>query len=177
MEEQDIDDMKLTIHGIVVENALKHTSDFAEFLEVINEVKNAVDLDVLCEISFKMCRSLYPDEYTQLIEQMCQLHEATNKYSEGKIYKLITTCDDDVYVGSTCQSLNRRMQLHRCTATKRCNQKVYHHLNNVGWDNVTIELIEPYPCTSKAELEGREAHWINELKPTLNTNRPRTLHN
>jgi hypothetical protein len=36
-----------------------------------------------------------------------------NKYSEGKIYKIVCKITGDVYFGSTIQSLNTRMREHR----------------------------------------------------------------
>jgi group I intron endonuclease len=98
-----------------------------------------------------------------------------NNYEHGKIYKLVNTVDDDIYVGSTHHPLVKRLSLHKSHA--KCKKsKVYRHLNEVGMENVQIELLEEYPCTSKKELESRERYWIETLKPTLNKNIPsRTL--
>lgn len=100
-----------------------------------------------------------------------------NKYEHGKIYKLVNDIDDDIYVGSTHHPLVKRLSLHRSHAKgKRRNCKVYGHLNEVGLENVRIELIEEYPCTCRKELEDRERYWIENLKPSLNKNMPsRTL--
>lgn len=100
-----------------------------------------------------------------------------NKYEHGKIYKLVNTVDNDIYVGSTLHPLVKRWSLHKSHAKgKNKNNKVYGHLNDVGLGNVRIELIEEYSCTSKRELESRERYWIEHLKPTLNKNIPsRTL--
>lgn len=96
-----------------------------------------------------------------------------SKYENGKIYKLVNTIDDNIYVGSTHHSLIYRYQMHRSHAKgKNKNNRVYRHLNEVGFNNVRIELIEAYPCTDKKELEKRERYWIETLKPTLNKNIP-----
>ena len=34
-------------------------------------------------------------------------------YSKGKIYKILNTIDDEIYVGSTCETLSQRMARHR----------------------------------------------------------------
>jgi hypothetical protein len=47
----------------------------------------------------------------------------------------------------------------------------------VGWDNVKIVLIEACPCSNKDELLRHERRWIDELKPSLNINRPIYLEN
>lgn len=94
-----------------------------------------------------------------------------NKYEHGKIYKLVNTIDDDIYVGSTHHPLVRRLCLHKSHG-KRRNSRVYSHLNEIGFDNVRIELIEEYPCTCRKELEDRERYWIENMKPSLNKNMP-----
>jgi hypothetical protein len=43
-------------------------------------------------------------------------------------------------------------------------------MNSLGHDSFRIELIENYPCESKAELLRREGIIIRELEPTLNAN-------
>jgi hypothetical protein len=91
----------------------------------------------------------------------------------GKIYRLINTIDNDEYIGSTCNRLSHRLSVHKCHAKTKREIKVYKHLNEVGWDNVRIILIQEYPCQSKMELERQEAHWIRELKPSLNCKIPR----
>ena len=42
-------------------------------------------------------------------------------------------------------------------------QKLYEYINDIGWDNVTIELIEEYPCETKKELNTREKYYINQF--------------
>ena len=34
-------------------------------------------------------------------------------YSKGKIYKILNTIDDEIYIGSTCETLGQRMSKHR----------------------------------------------------------------
>lgn len=92
-------------------------------------------------------------------------------YQNGKIYKIVNTVDDKIYVGSTTLSLTKRFKLH-----KNPNQKwfccCYEHFINVGFNNVDIELIEDYPCDTKKELLEREKYFINELKSELNIQSP-----
>ena len=91
-----------------------------------------------------------------------------NCYQNGKIYKLINSVDNEIYVGSTYTLLNVRMHKHKAMAKKRPNQLVYSHLNLVGWDNIEIALVELFPCANKLELEIRERYWIEQLNPKLN---------
>jgi hypothetical protein len=72
-----------------------------------------------------------------------------------------------IYIGSTTSTLSKRKGDHKSSARNRA-YGVYTHLNTVGWENVQIVLIELFPCDSKIELEKRERHWIDLLKPALN---------
>ena len=38
---------------------------------------------------------------------------ASKDFKNGKIYCIRNTIDDDIYVGSTCQPLSKRMAKHR----------------------------------------------------------------
>jgi hypothetical protein len=92
-----------------------------------------------------------------------------NRYSTGKIYKLVNDVDNRIYIGSTCMPLAKRKSTHKALARKRPNQNVYSALNAVGWDNVRIILIENVFCNSKEELLSREQYYIDLLRPSLNS--------
>lgn len=87
-------------------------------------------------------------------------------YSLGKIYKIINSVNDKVYIGSTTRKyLSSRMSNHRADA-KRCANfgKLYRAMNKIGSDKFSIELIEDYSCESKAELEAREYSIMKKYK-------------
>ena len=90
-------------------------------------------------------------------------------YQNSKIYKLINSIDDQIYIGSTCQTLTTRISKHKNDAQRYPARPVYRHLNIIGLNNVSIILIEFYPCINKLELEQRERHHIGLLKPQLNS--------
>ena len=94
--------------------------------------------------------------------------DSVNKYSTGKIYRLWSTEVDDIYVGSTCAPLHKRLYWHR-EASNQKQYKLYEAMRDLGRDAFQIELIEDYPCETVYELHRREGHWIRLLKPTLNT--------
>ena len=87
-------------------------------------------------------------------------------YSEAKIYKILNTVDDEIYVGSTTQPLSKRMRKHRMNAKYRAT-KFYQHMNNIGIHNFYIELIQKFPCNSNEELYTKEGEWIRKIG-TLN---------
>lgn len=92
-------------------------------------------------------------------------------YKNGKIYKLVSRDPKivDIYIGSTCTNLCKRIAFHRETALEAQNRKLYKFING-NWENWRIILIELYPCNSKQELLQREQYYIDLLKPTLNDN-------
>ena len=92
-----------------------------------------------------------------------------SRYNKGKIYRLVNSVDNEVYVGSTCGSLPKRLYDHKSMGKKKSSIRVYAHLNAIGWASVSIVLVEEYVCENKMQLERRERHWIEVLKPTLNT--------
>jgi group I intron endonuclease len=95
-----------------------------------------------------------------------------NAFKNAKIYKLTNTVDDEIYIGSTSSTLQRRLSTHKANAKVHTQRPIYQHLNKVGMNNVSIELIEDFPCDNKVQLEVREQHWVNTLKPTLNSRKP-----
>ena len=89
-------------------------------------------------------------------------------YKNGKIYCIRNTIDDNIYVGSTCQPLSKRMAKHRgCMNEIRRNTKLYIKMRDIGVDKFYIELIEECPCDNLEQLLRREGHFIREVA-TLN---------
>ena len=97
-------------------------------------------------------------------------------FSKCKVYKLVHVDPSsevhDMYVGSTCCSLNTRISGHRTEAmTKQSN--VYKWMRDVGIDNVTIVLISEHPeCTSFEYQRRVEREAVDRLQPSLNMRRP-----
>jgi hypothetical protein len=91
-------------------------------------------------------------------------------FSKGKIYKIVNVEDSEVYVGSTCQPLSRRMGNHRksCYSKIKKNRKLYKHMRDIGIENFHIYLVEDCPCSNKEELRKREGYWIRKIG-TLNS--------
>ena len=89
-------------------------------------------------------------------------------YSKGKIYKIIAPDTDEVYIGSTIQTLAQRLSKHTNDARRWRSGKTTHYywsemmLRNEGYK---IELLYDYPCNSLAEL-NREEGETAKLFPT-----------
>ena len=91
-------------------------------------------------------------------------------YKNGKIYKILNDMNDEVYVGSTTQSLSKRMAKHRSMlgSKNKINYNIYRQMRELGKEHFYIELIEEYPCDNVEQLRAREGAFIRELG-TLNT--------
>ena len=84
-----------------------------------------------------------------------------DKYQRGKIYKLISSKTDDIYIGSTIQPLPQRLSQHKTDTKNNC------HITSViisQYEDVEIVLLETYPTTSAYFLYMRERYWIESLK-------------
>ena len=91
-------------------------------------------------------------------------------FTKAKIYKITNDYNDDVYIGSTCNTLCKRYSQHKCR-TKSDDRKdypLYKLMNDIGCNRFRIDLLEDFPCNDKYELLQREGKWIREIG-TLNS--------
>jgi hypothetical protein len=87
-------------------------------------------------------------------------------YNNGKIYKIVNSeMPNLVYIGSTTQKLNIRLQGHKDKSNKCTSKALFEH------GQPEIILLEDYPCETKTELEKRERYWI-EGNQCVNTKIP-----
>ena len=82
-------------------------------------------------------------------------------YSNGKIYKIWDNGYNMCYVGSTTQSLSKRLETHRSDYKKHLRGEynyvsVFEVFNEYGVENCKIELVEKFSCNDKEELHARE---------------------
>jgi len=93
-------------------------------------------------------------------------------YANGRIYKIEPICEHDkneVYYGSTCQLLCKRMDKHRsdykCWLNKKRDKfSSFELFEKYGVENCKIYLVELYPCETKEELFAREGYHIKNNK-------------
>ena len=86
-------------------------------------------------------------------------------FKNGKIYSIRNWVDDDIYVGSTTQTLSKRMQTHRGNVySEKCwNYRLYQKMREIGKEHFYIELIEKYECNDIEELRKKEGEWIRKI--------------
>jgi hypothetical protein len=90
-----------------------------------------------------------------------------NRYSRGKIYKIVDNTNGNIYIGSTTEpTLARRLAKHRGNYISYLNgtssyMSSYKIIENGDYD---IVLVENCPCDTKDELHKRERHYIETLE-------------
>ena len=87
-------------------------------------------------------------------------------YQGGKIYTIRAPETDKYYIGSTVDSLPKRFYAHKASFARYQNGKMNKvtSFQILELEGAYIELLELYPCNSKAELERREGELIREHK-------------
>ena len=78
---------------------------------------------------------------------------------------MLNTIGDNVYVGSTAESLCEGLYMHKwAVKSNMClTRPLYAKAKEHGFKRFSIELIENYPCVCKEELVAREGYWIRQL--------------
>ena len=92
-------------------------------------------------------------------------------FYNGKIYIIRNTINDLIYIGSTCQTLSKRMGEHRNNMNSKTmgHLKLYEAMRNLGRDNFYIELLEDFKCERREQLRKREGELIREYIAQLNS--------
>ena len=86
-------------------------------------------------------------------------------YNNGKIYTIRSYQTDDIYIGSTTQTLTKRLSTHKSNF-KRWKKGTQHYVTSydiIKYDDVYIELLELWPCSNKMELCRREGELIRSM--------------
>ena len=91
-----------------------------------------------------------------------------SKYQNGKIYCIWSYETDEIYIGSTCRTLKRRLQSHKSSYRGFLKKTKHSHYTSsyeiLKYDNVEIGIIEEYPCNNKEELYRREGELQQQIK-------------
>ena len=84
------------------------------------------------------------------------------KLDQAKIYKIIDNTNGNEYIGSTCQSLKRRLSIHKSGYKRFLNGLGYNvkSFDIIKNDDYKIELIENCDIKTKQELISQERFFI-----------------
>lgn len=96
-----------------------------------------------------------------------------NSYQNGKVYRIWSLDTEDIYIGSSCDTLSNRFCKHKShykkwkEGDKRIYCSSYILFDQVGVENCKIELIKNFPCNSKSELTKEEGKVMRENKDII----------
>ena len=83
----------------------------------------------------------------------------------GRIYKIICSKSNDIYIGSTFNALRTRMTQHKSSFNQRKLLGAYESFRLHGWDSLHMIPIAEYQVVDRKHLLMYETLWINKLKP------------
>jgi hypothetical protein len=100
------------------------------------------------------------------------LSEVLSKYRKitmsqtrtGRIYKIICSKSNDVYVGSTFNVLKARMQGHKIAFKRGEMLGGYPQFMEHGWESLKMILISEYQVVDRKHLLMYETLWMNKLQ-------------
>jgi len=87
-------------------------------------------------------------------------------YSKGKIYKIVCDTTGLVYIGSTVETLSKRLTKHRhkYKIYLKSNTNFVTSFDIIKNNNYNIILIKNYPCNNKEELHREERKYIETIE-------------
>lgn len=86
-------------------------------------------------------------------------------YKTGKIYCIRSHQTDKIYIGSTTQSLSKRMYSHKSNNGTKYGSKAD---LIIKYNDCYIELIKDYPCDTRQQLLAEEGNIIRSTPNCVN---------
>ncbi len=90
-------------------------------------------------------------------------------YSQAKIYIIINDVNNDICIGSTCDTLVKKISVHKADAIWNLRKDCIIHnlIRGHGFDRFRIELIEDFSCDNVDHLGQRQGHYMRELNDII----------
>ena len=84
-------------------------------------------------------------------------------YNNARIYKIVCNNTGDIYYGSTCSQLSKRLSYHKNDYNKWLKGKKNYttSFRIIENNNYIIVLVEECPCENKEQLYKRERYYID----------------
>jgi hypothetical protein len=82
---------------------------------------------------------------------------------KARVYRVVNSEDEMVYIGSTKQLLPKRWESHKTACRVGINYKVYQHMRTVGVDKFRIELICEQEFATRKEQRQVEQEEIQKI--------------
>ena len=99
-----------------------------------------------------------------LILSVDNIHIDNMDTRTGRIYKIVCSKSNDVYVGSTFNALRTRMSQHKRDFEKGCMLGGYPQFMEHGWESLKMILIAEYQVIDRKHLLMYEQLWMNKHK-------------
>jgi len=92
-------------------------------------------------------------------------------FKSAKIFKIdedLSNTRDIVYIGSTCETLNKCMTNFKMKSKSRVNWSYakFYMMVRSSYINCKIELIENFPCNNADELKNKQKEIYDKLNNT-----------
>lgn len=104
------------------------------------------------------------------IRQNIEKHKMAPIYQQSKIYAIRSPQTDNIYIGSTTQSLCARMAQHR--GKYKFNRDGTSSKEILKYGDAYIELVELFTCNNVEELHKREYEIIRQHPTCINKRCP-----
>lgn len=87
----------------------------------------------------------------------------------GVVYKIVNSANGKLYIGSSARySKRRKRHLEDLRTGNHHSKKLQRAFNKYGESNFSIEVIEEFEYSDKAEILSREQHYLSLLQPQYN---------
>ena len=93
-----------------------------------------------------------------------------SSFTQAKVYKMTFGNSEHFYIGSTINTLQNRLVQHKSKYINN-DYELFNVIMDSNFDEWKIELLELVECDNKNTIRQREQHFIDLLKPTMNTNK------
>ena len=92
-----------------------------------------------------------------LLKELAE-YEKYNTFKNAKLYRIVNSVDEMVYIGWTNGTIRIRWNKHKCDFKKgRYKHSPLHcHFDKLGIDKFRIELLEKWPCKGRHPIHNRE---------------------
>jgi hypothetical protein len=97
------------------------------------------------------------------------MDDTHNKYRINAYKIWYTDNPNEIYVGSTKESLAKRMTGHRCASRRGKTTRICQIMREKGETNFEYVLLGSHDVYNKDEQRMYEQTWIDQLKPSLNS--------
>ena len=88
-------------------------------------------------------------------------------FQKAKIYKITNDFNDHVFIGSTCDTLPKKLSKHKSDSQCK-NKPLYKLMNEIGFERFRIQLICDFPCEDKYQLSQKTSEYIRLYGKELN---------